>query len=372
MLYVFILAPLVILAVTKILYPHQFELKEMIAQFLIVLFLMGTSFALEAGFSDTNDYEVWNGEVTDKTVLKEYCPSGWVDSTDWFCTEYSTRTVDDGPRKCSKDSNGKKSCYQPTKTQYNYDYDWEQKWYVATNVGEIYIRRVDSQGADMPPSWRDTNIGDPASTVNHYKNWVRAASNSLFHKSEKDVEKYKDLIPAEYPIALHDYFKINRVLLAGVKIDNVQEWNFKLSVALKDLGPKRQMNAVIVMVDANKAGLDYAHAVRNVWRGFKKNDAVLFIGVSNNTDIAWAESLSWTKNSEYDVRVRNEVTKANLNVDEIVGIIYKNGMQYYERRPMKDFEFLKDEIPTPTWAYILYFVVGVLGSLGLSYFFVKN
>lgn len=328
--------------------------------FIATLFVWGLS-AFNFSAMDT---EIWNGEISNKRNIVKECPWGWNRSKDDFCTEYRSKEVYDG-KTCTTDSKTKKkSCVNNYHTEYKYDYPWEGKWFVySANLKESWeIGRVDYQGANEPGEYRQVKIGDPASTTNSYSNWIKAASDSVFHEDGGLEEKYKEFIP-EYPIKIYDRFKVDRIVSVGVTIPDIAKHNHRLSVALKQLGPKKQMNAVIVVVDASKIpNAEYAYAVRRAWNGFKKNDAVTFVGV-NAGKIEWAEVLSWSKASIFDVELRDKILADRgkaLDLNNVISYIETIGMQSYERRSMKEFEFLKDEIATPMWLIILAAIVNAI------------
>lgn len=372
-LFIALAAPIVVALISIFVLKQSITITEGITQALLVALIVSGLWA--AGrYSDTHDVELWNGEVTNKQIQREQCPWGWRDWQDDFCTEYNTRRVKDGPPRkvCSTDSNGKKSCHtvQDYKTQYKYIYPWEQKFYVFSNVQETYyIPRVDAQGARIPPFYLKAYIGEPVAARKSYTNWVRAASTSIFHEDGAVEEKYKDVIP-QYPNDVYDFYNVNRV----VKVGNVTVPNFlneALRMELKQLGPQRQMNAIFVIADAKVVGQDFPYAVRRAWMGFKKNDAVIFLGVDGDT-LKWADVMSWSKKSIFDITLRNELyTMEGKTVDYMFALnkLTNTAMAHYERRSMKEFEYLKSQIPVPTWLTIMVFLLSFGGSAGLTFLF---
>ena len=363
--------PVVFATIMKILFWDRITWIEFVIQTVLCTILV-VGFWLAGMYSGARDLEIWNGTVSNKQMVQRDCKTGWNDSKDSFCEEYDTRSVYDYT-SCSKDSNGNESCTDHYKTQYRYEYEWERKWYVTSaNLDRVWeIERVDLQGANMPDRYAEVQVGDPVSITNPYDNWVRAASSSLFHEDGLVEEQYAALIP-EYPISLYDYYKVDRVLQIGVEVPDISEWNADLSRILGTLGPERQMNAVIVFVDANQAADDYAYAVRRAWQGFKKNDAVIFIGLDAELRIRWTNVLSWSKENVFNVALRNEILTNRYEIidrETVINAISDIGMRFYVRRSMDEFEYLKAEIPTPLWLIVLTIFFGVGGSIGLSYFF---
>lgn len=367
-----IVVPLLVAAVGVLVFKQTITPIEAIIQAIIPVLLITLIWNV-GRYSDTWDTELWNGEVTKKEVQREACPWGWRDYQDDFCTEYRTREVRDG-QTCTTttDSKGKtkRTCVPKYKTQYSYIYPWEQKFYVYTNIKETYmIARVDAQGAVTPPFYNTTYVGEPAAARKSYTNWIRAASNNIFHEDGAAEDKYRDILPV-YPNAVHDYFHVDRVVrVGGVNVPDTI--NTLLSDKLKQLGPKKQMNAILVVADAKTIGPDFAYALRRYWMGFKKNDAVVFLGVDGNT-LKWADVMSWSKKSIFDVTLRDTLfAQVGKPVDYagVVTSLSDVGMANYERREMKEFEYLKDQIPVPTWLTIVVLVLSIGGSIGLAILF---
>lgn len=363
----FAFIPMAVAGIMKYAFHNDISWKEMVVQgaagILGVLLVWGTM-----RYSDAQDIEIWNGSISNKFQQTENCPIGWNRSKDWFCTEYDTRSVYSHTECASRDDDGNCTSYRDVyETEYKYDYPWERKWFIeSSNLDERWmINRVDRQGANTPPRWTNTVVGEPASKQNHYMNWILAASDSLFHEDGVLEEKYLKSIP-NYPINVYDIYKIDRVI-TDQNID-IKAWDARLDNALIDLGPNKQMNAIIFVVDAVKFQNDYPYAVRRAWNGFKKNDAVVFVGV-NGTDIAWTEVLSWSKDKLFEVSLRNDLMNlGTLDIDTFFEAFERNG-QYYARRSMTEFEYLKAEIPIPTGLMIALFIMSIGVSLGLSFLF---
>lgn len=323
------------------------------------------------GYISTHDVEIWNGSITDKQNIRKNCQTGWSRSEDPFCTNYTTTSVYDG-QSCT--GSGKdRQCINTYHTEYSYDYSWEGKWFAFSSdlKKKWEIPRVDRQGAVEPLKYSSIAIGDPASIQHSYVNWIRGASDNIFHEDGEVAKKYKDQIP-DYPDKLYEIWKLNRVLTVGVDLPNIQEYNFKLSRALKYLGPQRQMNAIIVVVDGTKIGSDYPLAVRRAWKGFKKNDAVIFIGINSSQDVVWSNVLSWSKNDIFNVDLRQAILEdKKLDIDKTIISLYTLGKDEYVRREMSEFEYLKDSIQPSFFCVFLSLVVGIISSFLVTLFGAK-
>lgn len=362
----------VVAAVATVFWGHKNTLIEGVAQILIIVLII-TPVWFIGRFSDTWDTELWNGEITNKQIERQSCPQYWRDFQDGFCTEYKTRRVKDGlPRKVCTGTGKDKRCtsVQDYKTQYYYIYPWEQKFWMFTNIKTTYsVPRVDRQGAITPPDYLRHYVGEPASDAKGYTNFIRAASKNIFYEDGDIEDKYKDILPA-YPLEVYDYGRVNRVVRVG-NVPLAPGLNEKLAEALKTLGPNKQMNAIIVLVDAKLAQADFSNALRRYWMGFKKNDAVVFVGL-DGANLAWAEVMSWSKKSIFDIDLRDSLLAYKgkpIDLNTIPANLLTIGLKNYERREMKEFEYLKAQIPVPTWLTILVFIVSLGGSVGLTWLF---
>ncbi len=323
-------------------------------------------------FVNTSDIETWNGGVISKEIDRERCytnmPMPRVCSRSYDCNCYTVCT----PTTNSKGNVTGQSCTTHCDTCYRYK--WEQDWNVKTSLGGYTISRVDSQGANEPARWTSVNIGDPVSKNARYQNWLKASKDTLFKDAASIAEKYADRLPA-YPNKIFDYYRVNRAVQVGVRLPKADVWNEEISKALVQLGPKKEMNLVFVF--ANNVDNDYPYAVRYHWDGLKKNDMVVFVGMRNNV-ITWTETLSWSKNPAVEVRAReymNAFVGKNINelnpVDTVQAIKYIADKDF-ERRPMKDFEYLRGDIKPPMWLLIFAIVFAIGSGIGLSILFHKN
>lgn len=317
-----------------------------------------------------SDREILNGAVTGKEAWKFSCPTNTSNPCrngyDCNCHEVCSTSTD------SK-GNQTKSCH--TECDTCYEYRWEQNWYVNSNLqSRIEIDRVDEQGALQPDRWSSVIKGDPVSITGSYKNWVKASSKSLFKEDPVADERFAKIIP-EYPIEIYDYYRINRVLTPNVKLANISVWNEELSKVLSIRGPERQLNTVVVIVK----GVDrsYANAVRRSWHGFKKNDAVLFIGLDGQNRVAWGETMSWSKAEIFNVEARDYIQRyTGTAITDIEPKLFFNGYSQiaksFVRRPMKEFEYLKGDIPPPNWLIWVAAIFALAFSGGTSYIFHRN
>lgn len=342
----------------------SFTYAEMLINMLVVVALAGSLWLL-GHYSQLADTEIQSSEVVKKQMEQQQCPSGWVSYPDNFCTEYDTRQVKTG-ETCTTDSKGNRSCTPTYSTEYNYDYDWERKWWVFTRAQWTYqIRRIDLQGAKEPARWTSVTVGDPVARTMPYNNYIQAASDSLFASSKQLHDQYKNKIPKQ-PI-VYDYYKVDRIQAVGVSIPELKKWNRDLSIIQRELGPKKQANVNIIFTSVQSP--NFMPALKAAWEGFEKNDIVITVGVKDDK-ITWVDVDSWSKQDMVNVVLRDNILAlGNVNMPAILGHVKTDVIAHYQRRPMAEFEYLKEEIDPPLWSIIVAVLLAFIGSPALTWYF---
>ena len=340
--------PLIWPVLAKAIFRHSINFQEFALQIgVCTLLCVGTWYGGIA--AKTHDVEILNGEVTGKYSEHVSCEHSY------SCRCHTVGKGNDAHQECD-------TCY---------DHSYDVSWYVATNLGDIKIDRVNRRGDLEPPRFTTVQVGEPASIDHSYTNWVKAADKSLFHADPILALKYQGKLP-DYPGVIYDYYRINRVITSGMSVAGIDQWNTDLSTVLEKLGPARQVNSVIVFT--NDASPDFADALRAYWMGGKKNDLVTVIGTPHFPDIEWARVFSWSKDPTVDIEIRDQLQELGSAADrsKVIGIIANEIRAHFVRRPMADFEYLKSEIDPPTWVVVMMAIFAIPGSLFLTWFFYRN
>lgn len=291
-------------------------------------------------YSQTHDTLIKNGEVTGKTRERVSCSHSY-------------------PCNCRTISSGKSTTIVCS-TCYLHPYD--VSWYVQTSIGAVEIDRIDSQGLKEPARWTAVQTGEPVSLSSWYTNYIKGAPDSIFHLRHTLLEKYPHV---EYP-KVYDYYRVRRVLNSEHAVWPVlaDRLNDRLNLSLRSLGPAKQMNVVVVFT--KQKSRDFAEALRQDWLGGKKNDAVIVWSVVNG-QTNWVEVFSWSKNSMFDVTLENALQSGPLSV-EAIDAAFVASASHFQRRPMSEFEYLKNEVRPPVWASVLCFLFSLAVSLGVFWF----
>jgi len=343
----FIVPVLVWLCVVVLYFHFTVTWKEALLQGGITVLVITLVFGA-GSYSATHDVKYVNGAVTSKKIKQQSCPWGWNDYTDGFCTEYRTRSVPDG-KTCTTDSKGRRSCRTKYKTQYNYIYPWERKYYVFSDIDRTFtISRVDPQGANTPSRYDEAQKGDPVAATVNYTNYIKGASDSLFNES------LDDLPPIAYP-RVKDYYKANRFIVFGYKYsnDSFKLWNSRLAEVNRNIS-KTGANAIIVVTEQPK---QFADKLAKAWDAHNINDVVTVIGMQGDK-VSWVDVRSWSDNSITNLNIRDGITEVGeLDVDKIMFIVENAIREGYKLKPMEDFEYLADDIKPPMWVYVFGMIV---------------
>jgi len=311
--------------------------------------VVGIIFAVSSGVA-TSDTEIWNGKIT----AKDRVHGSYVRSYQCNCTT-------------TRDSKGNST----TSCQTCYEDRYTVHWTARSTVGDFSIDSKDWTSRSVylvpdPARYNAVVVGEPAARANSYTNYVQAVPGSLFTPSAKSLkERFANLLP-KYPDQTYDFYRANHFVTAGYNVPDAATWNTALGEMLKDRGPKKQVNAIVVI--AKTADPDYAYALRDHWEGVNKNDVVLVIGSAAWPKIDFVEVLSWTKNELFKVQLRDSVMAAGvIQRDSILGMLASQIDTNFERRRMREFEYLKAEIDPPFWLLALTIVLMIGGAAGTVY-----
>lgn len=354
MLALLLIVPLTWPFVAKALWNKDITLGEMALNVAIgVLIVVAGYFG--GKYSMTADQEVLNGQLVAKSRDKVTC------SHDYKCncvTTYST------------DSKGNRTSSETCQTCYDHLYDVD--WNLNTTLGALKVGRVDRQGLDEPPRWTRAAVGDPVARAHGFTNYIRGAPNSLFSAiAEKQaLARYKQSVP-DYPLSVFDYHYLNRVLAVGVNVSDIAAWNQELALRLRSLGAAKQVNFIVVFTKETDPA--YADALRVKWLGGKKNDVIVVLGTPAYPKLEWARVISWTDKELFKVQLRDEL-QALKEVERtaVFDIVERNVKSTFVRKPMKDFEYLDNEIQPPGWLLVCLFLFSAVASVGASVYFRAN
>ncbi len=318
-LFFVLLFPVFSTVLAFVFFRKYFNIQMVLAAIFIPIAIGGLSY-IGAKSSMTTDSEVWNGKVLSKSKERVSC------SHSYSC---NCRTVTSG----KSSSTTCDTCYW-----HSYDIDWE----VKTSIGTFEINRVDSQGVKEPSRWTRITIGEPWSTVRSFTNYLQGAYYSLFGKSKEQVEAAKKQVP-DYPIFKYDYQFVDRIITNGVNIPEVNRWNYDLASILKELGPVKQVNAIIFFTNKD---ISYVNTIFDAWLGGKKNDVIVVVGVKTYPIIDWVHVISYSPSEIFKVQLRDDLKQLGSIQDrtQFLNILNTNIQKTFVRKRMRDFKYLEDQM----------------------------
>lgn len=347
-----LLVPIIWPFVAKGLWKHEITLPELAANLVIGVLVAVLGF-YGSRYIQAQDVEVHNGRLLSKASHIVSC-------------EHSYRC---NCRESCSGSGSNKSCSQVCDTCYEHSHDVD--WRLDTQVGTIEVPRVDRQGVREPQRFTQAKPGDPVSVAKAYQNYIKAAPHSLFNKATELSLKaqFEGRLPA-YPAMVRDLHYVDRVVTEGVTLKNRAQWTTALQEMLADLGPKHEVNVVLVFTAERDP--QYAEALRAHWLGGKKNDVVAVVGLTEEV-IQWVRVFSWTDKELFKVQLRDELAQRPvLAVEPFIETLRSHIENSFVRKPMQDFEYLKNEIEPPLWLAILLGALAATASIGTSLVFSKN
>jgi hypothetical protein len=316
------------------------------------------------------DIEVWNGRVNSKDRLH----GQYSESYDCNCrtkkrrVSYTT-TVGSG-KNARSETRYRTETYTECDTCYRQWYT--VKWVCNTTFGSIAIADTKALSPTVynvsdPERYTKIVIGDPASITKPYTNYVQGSEFSILKRRQQQIPT--DVKIAAYPTAIYDIYKLDRFITdVDMSVEDKKKWNTMVSELNRDVAGKKQANIVVYVT---KYGSNFADMLEAKWDGVNKNDIVLVIGMSENK-IGWSKVISWTKREDFKIHVRDRVNALPvLDSSAVSAILSQEVADKFERRQMKDFQYLENEVSVSTTGIIFWIVLNVLMCVG-CWFFVKK
>jgi len=360
MVFLLLFAVAILPAIVGRAFFHGITWKEFALHLAAQAMVAGGSAAI-VYYQDTGDVEVLNGTVTGKKQERVSCEHSY------RCHPYKCNPHNCNRRKCGGTAKNPSYCYDRCydtcyETCYDHPYDFD--WDVYTSLGQFEISRIDRQGTITPPRWGATKVGEPVARTHSYENYVKASPDSVF-RHQGLTEKYQDVLPA-YPDQVYDYWHLKRLVQVGVALPDADEWNRQLEKINGEVGPKKQVNLIVVVSHKPR---DFFYALEEFWVGAKKNDAVLVLGLDQTNQIVWAEVMAWTVRKNFEVELEAAVQGLPLEREPILGLFRSHVIQNYQRKPMKDFEYLAASVVPTTTQWVVSVIIGLAISIGLMFVF---
>ena len=334
----------------KIFKPETISWRETALHVFAAAIIAGVSAAVVYR-QNVDDVEIWNGRVVKKEM------------NEVSCEHFHSCNC---KQKCSG-SGKNRSCREECEKcpDHRADYDWI---ITTSNHEKIEIDREDRQGKIEPTRYSRVKIGEPTAREHHYKNYLLANPDSVLQLqiSEAERQKYQDVIPVHPNV--FDYYRSTQFLPVQINSFVSGEWNQKLSQINADLGARKQVNIIIIVTSLPS---DFFRVLRAEWKGGKKNDVVVVIGTQENFSPRWVETMAWSVDGGFGTRMRQAIMDLSSVNDSanVLPVIASVVEKHYQRKPMKDLEYLAESIQPSTSQWVGCGLIMLLCSLGLIRFF---
>jgi hypothetical protein len=341
----------------------KIDIRELGAQVGVTLLIVIVPYAI-ALHNRTADTEIWNGVVAGKQKSDVGC-----------CHPYCCQTC----QSCTTDSKGNTTCTSyccQTCYEHSHDVQWNA-W--SSNNEHLYSDSCNSPGTSEPARYTAIRVGEPTAVEHSYKNYIKGNPDTLVRRSGQ-VERFKNQIPP-YP-QVYDYYRAQRFLAVGLKLPNPVGLNERLSEINAKWGAPRKVDIVVVVV--RESDEMYLEALREAWIGGKINDIVIVVGVYDDAStIAWTGVISWTKNEQIKVEMRNAILdlkslappaghSEDFRYRELLDVVEYQVSSNYQHRRISDFAYLNASI-TPSGTFKLWLgIITFILNLGMTVFFWLN
>ena len=356
--YLILAVPAVVAFIARWKFQHTITWLETAAQIGIAsLVLAAVWFA--GSYSQTHDTEIWNGEITKKVREHDY----WLET--YQCNCYTVCSGSGENETCTEYCS---TCYRD-----HYTVDWYLESTISNKIRLKYLDRESKSvyNTPDPADYTAAFVGEPCSQAYSYTNYIKAVPDSLFNMESAEYEQFDSLIPS-YP-EVYGKYHVDHVITMGMGGNvEIRDWNDYLAGKLRKLSPATEANVIVILV--NTADQTYRHALETAWLGGKKNDVIVMAGVTNYPKIDWVDTITLGQNADngmLTVKIRDELTALGSieSGQQFIDIVSANVGQYFDRKPMADFEYLKDDIQPATWVVILAFILAFILSAVLTVVF---
>lgn len=208
-------------------------------------------------------------------------------------------------------------------------------------------------------------------SIHGWTNRMQASKTSVFRFPE--VPKDRQAVLYERPRPDDTY---RAVSIIGPGFDyqadrQLARWNAVVGPRPSD-GYKQACKIWILLYK----GHDMSVAIdqESLWKGGKKNEFTVCIGLDDKNCAKWSYIISWTEAEELKVKVRDHIVKEYyskpIDLMQVVNYVGQACLTDYTRKHGHDWDYLTVE--APTWAYWVCWVITILSNIGLAFVVVNN
>lgn len=344
---------------------------------IVVTGIIGMMFWFVLRDSQFKAREWLNGEVADKYYLDTSCS---------HC-----ETVCD-----SRDEDG--DC---TSSHTECDHSYDRHWYVETNYnfdgwGRIEYPTYDRQGLFVHEDWDLVQIGEAATSLHPFNNWLKPSGDSdVFPIPADMLELYEHLVPPPTTDLVIDRLHGLKILAVGYdesslppgfQVSEVNGREVVTNFAYNDdlhnnynryLGPDKQANLQVVYVNAATIpDPRFADLVLGVHRGAGKNDVTVYVATNPWPEIQWVRvTLGATEqgNELFVVKLRDAIRSLNTADNRAILATADTIIRSdFDRTQMAQFADRRGSIHPTTGQLVSLYVVVILISWWIAKYLLEN
>lgn len=107
------------------------------------------------------------------------------------------------------------------------------------------------------------------------------------------------------------------------------------------------------------------------WKGGKRNELVVTVGLGPDRAVLWCWAFSWTPAQTLVAELRNRITaQTRLDLMPVLAWLREELPRSWRERDFAEYSYLV--VPPPTWAIVLGLLLALAANVGLTYWLVVN
>jgi hypothetical protein len=377
--WILILSSIIFGVISKLIFKQKVSIPEAGIQIGVsCLIILGSFLLFFQVSSGIKDFDIRNSYVVNSEYYEEW-------------TERCTREVCSGSGK-------NESCHTEV-----YYVDHPPYWIINNSIGESisitqteykkYVNRFKNETKKGLFHFNQSSFGDGDMYFTEYRNNIAVLTpTSTEHfvvnylKGSKSIKKRFGNIKG-YEKLIYPHPRVYNAGLGKIELDRVisnvslpLNWKITadrvLDMHMAYLGPKKQVNALLYIV--NTGDSNFYYALEEAWINAKKNEVVVVIGVTDFPSIAWVNVMAWSKTENFKIQLRDKILEVDMSDPNVIANIVgtqiglpaeKGG---FERLKMRDLAYLVSDITLPLWIQVIIILIGVGANIGIAVYMVKN
>lgn len=230
------------------------------------------------------------------------------------------------------------------------DYDWV----VDTDVGKIWISRVDRQGTDTPPRWSKVKIGEHATMDYNYTNYLKNDKTSLFSVMAEGGAG----IPQP---RIYDYYRYSPV----IGFPSIEK-------TVKDNNSRSHTNVNYVVVTGKDR--NYIDSIVKDWGGVDINQILIVVslGKGNTVEHLRVATYAIGYKNQYLIKDIEDSSKGKVLDNQLVTEHFSKIRSGFTMIKPDEFIEKKEEFVPPKGLIIFLILVNLAIAIGTHVYMKRN